>query len=185
MLSVNFTPFPVLQSRHITLKQISPDDSPALFDIRSNKEVMRYLGRPTAKSIEEVQTLIGTITHALANNDGITWGLFIKDGNKLAGTVGFWRLQKEHYRAEIGYMLHPGLQGKGLMQEAMEMVLPYGFKTMELHSVEANVNPLNAASIRLLERNGFLREAYFKENFYFDGQFHDSFIYSLLAPKQL
>ncbi len=66
------------------------------------------------------------------------------------------------------------------MQEVLTAVLDYGFKQMHLHSVEANVNPDNKASMKLLERNGFIREGYFKENFFFDGKFLDSAVYSLI-----
>jgi ribosomal-protein-alanine N-acetyltransferase len=69
------------------------------------------------------------------------------------------------------------------MHEALEIVLDYGFGKIKLHSVEANANPENAASIKLLERNGFIREGYFKENYFFNGKFSDSAIYSLLANK--
>jgi [ribosomal protein S5]-alanine N-acetyltransferase len=91
-------------------------------------------------------------------------------------------MQKEHYRAEIGYALHPEHQGIGLMQEALNAVLDYGFTVMNLHSVEANVNPNNAASINLLQRNGFMREGMFRENYFYNGKFLDSAIYSLLTP---
>jgi ribosomal-protein-alanine N-acetyltransferase len=70
----------------------------------------------------------------------------------------------------IFYVLHPLFQGRGLMQEAMIIVIDYGFRAMHLHSIEANVNPDNAASIKLLERNNFVREAYHKENSYFNGK---------------
>jgi len=64
----------------------------------------------------------------------------------------------------------------------MEKVLAFGFIELHLHSIEANVNPGNAASIRLLERNHFTREAYFRENFFYNGKFLDTVIYSKLAP---
>jgi ribosomal-protein-alanine N-acetyltransferase len=99
------------------------------------------------------------------------------------GTIGFWRIQKEHYRAEIGYLLHPSWQGKGIMREALKAVLDYGFQAMKLHSVEAHVNPSNASSIGLLEKCGFVREAYYRENYFYNGQFMDSAVYSLLAPE--
>ncbi len=70
------------------------------------------------------------------------------------------------------------------MSEALKAVLDYGFNTMGLHSVEAIASPLNNASIKILERNGFVREAYFKENFLWEGQYLDSVVYSLLAPKK-
>ena len=51
---------------------------------------------------------------------------------------------------------------------------------MNLHSVEANINPANEASTKTLEHFKFEREAYFKENYYFREKFLDSAIYSLL-----
>ena len=96
------------------------------------------------------------------------------------GTIGYYRTTPEHYRAEIGYLLASKLHRKGLMQEALGVVLSYGFENMQLHSVEANTNPANLASQRLLEKFGFVREAYFRENYFFDGKFLDSAIYSLI-----
>jgi ribosomal-protein-alanine N-acetyltransferase len=182
MLALNFSPFPVLTTERLVLKQITPADAPALFALRSDPSVMRYLDRPVAKTVSEAESLIRLITDTLEKNDAITWGIFLKEGSALQGTIGFWQIQKEHYRAEIGYMLHPSLQGKGLMSEAMAAVLTYGFRTMQLHSVEANVNPGNKPSIALLQRHGFVQEAYFKENYFYNGQFVDSAIFSLLSP---
>jgi len=79
--------------------------------------------------------------------------------------------------------LHFDLQRKGIMQEALIKILDHGFNIMRLHSVEANVNPNNLASIKFLEKNDFIREAYFKENYYFNGRFLDSAIYSLINPN--
>jgi ribosomal-protein-alanine N-acetyltransferase len=68
------------------------------------------------------------------------------------------------------------------MKEAIRELLDYGFTHLKLHSVEANINPANQASEALLKSVGFIKEAYFKENFYFNGQFIDSAIYSLVKP---
>ena len=69
------------------------------------------------------------------------------------------------------------------MSEVLDTIIDYGFTKIGLHSIEANVNPENQASIRLLEKHGFAREAYFRENYYFNGNFLDSAIYSLIKPK--
>lgn len=53
---------------------------------------------------------------------------------------------------------------------------------MHLHSIDAIVNPANADSVKLLERNGFVREAYFREDYFWNGQFLDTAVYSKLAP---
>ena len=93
-------------------------------------------------------------------------------------------LQKENFRAEIGYALLPDYYKKGIADEALKAVIDYGFNTMNLHSIEANLNPDNIASAELLEKNNFEKEAYFKENYYFEGKFIDSLIYSLLTHKK-
>jgi ribosomal-protein-alanine N-acetyltransferase len=183
MLSLSFSPFPQLETERLWLRQMNESDAPALFALRSDKDLMKYLDRPPAQNPEEALALIKLVTNGLQKNESITWGIFPKNQpDLLHGTIGFWHIQKEHYRAEIGYLLHSSLHGKGIMHEAMKCVLNYGFANLHLHSVEANVNPANAASIRLLERNGFAREAYFKENYFYNGQFLDSAVYSLLSP---
>ncbi|HEX6334329.1 MAG TPA: GNAT family N-acetyltransferase, partial [Flavisolibacter sp.] len=161
--------------------EIVDADAPDLLTMRSDESVMRFLDRPRATGIEDAATLIKRMRDDLALRSGITWGVSLKDQGLLIGTIGFWRIMPEHFRAEIGYLLHADYHAKGLMHEAMKPVLDYGFATMGLHSVEANVNPSNVASIRLLEKNGFTREAYFRENYFYNGRFIDSAIYSLLA----
>jgi ribosomal-protein-alanine N-acetyltransferase len=133
-------------------------------------------------SLEEASQLINKLLEMEKNNDAFTWAITYKPSSTLIGTICYWNIMKEHFRAEIGYLLHPMEQGKGIMQEALSAVLNYGFELLKLHSVEANVNPNNVSSIKLLERNGFVREAYFKENYYYNNQFLDTAIYSLLTP---
>lgn len=182
MLELNFSPFPILITERLILRKVEMSDAPEIFFQRSDENMIQYLDRASAKSIDEAITFIKLITDNESKNESVTWALTLKGDNKLIGTICFWRIVPEHFRAEIGYVLHTIYQGKGLMQEAMESVLQYGFSTMKLHSVEANVNPKNTASINLLERNGFIKEAYFKENYFYNGQFLDSAIYSLIAP---
>ena len=180
MDTLNFSPFPKLSTHRLILRQIETGDVDDLFTLRSDERIMKFINRPVATTLDDAGELITVIMDGLANNSAITWGITRKDDLKLIGTIGFWRIMKEHYRAEIGYLLHPDLQGNGFMQEAMEVVLDYGFRTMKLHSVEANINPGNSASQKLLERNHFVKEAYFKENYFSDGKFLDSIIYSRL-----
>ena len=99
------------------------------------------------------------------------------------GTVGLWRFEKEHFRAEIGYAMLPEYNGKGYMTEAIQAVLKYGFETLGVHSVFGCSSPENKKSIATLVRNNFVREAYFKENFFWQGKFLDSVVYTILAPQ--
>ena len=180
---IDFTPFPNLLTKRLNLRQIKPTDENEIFFLRSNERVMRYIDRPRAKSVDDSRQFIKSINEAIAKSDTIVWAITLKNDPKLIGTIGFVQIFKEHFRAEIGFVLHPDFHGKGIMHKAISKVLEYGFDKMKLHSVEANVNPDNLASIKLLEKNSFVREAYFKENYFYNGKFLDSAIYSLIKRK--
>ena len=164
------------------LRQVTKEDADRFLFLRSDERVMRYIDRDPVKTREDALELIEKITDNLNSNEGITWAICFKHAPQLIGTIGFWKADKANHRAEIGYMLDPEQQGKGIMQEAMKAALDYAFNTMKLHSIEANVNKDNTASMKLLEKNNFVKEAYFRENYYFNGKFLDSVIYSLLTP---
>lgn len=181
MLNLDFTIFPVLETDRLILKEITNDHAPALYKMRTDPDVMRYIDRPIPNSIVEVEELIQKMVNMKISGEGISWGIFKKDHPDVKiGNIGFYRILSAHYRAEIGYMLNTNEHQKGIMYEAMQKVIEFGFANMKLHSVEANINPENVASRKLLEKAGFVREAYFKENYFFNGQFIDSEIYSLL-----
>jgi [ribosomal protein S5]-alanine N-acetyltransferase len=182
MLKLNFSPFPTLETAHLVLRQVAKEDVKELFFLRSDKDVLTYLDKDPARSIEEVAKFIEGLHELEKDHKAINWAITLKEEPKMIGTICLWNIVPAHYRAEIGYALHPDHHGKSIMQEAVAAVLNYGFKIMKLHSIEANVNPNNASSIKLLERNNFVKEAHFKENYFYNGKFLDSVIYSLLSP---
>lgn len=183
MLELNFSPFPVLTTSRLTLRKLNPGDIKEIFFLRSDERVLTYLGKDPAGSKEEALDFIYTISQLEEKNDAVTWGLTLHHQDLLVGTICYWNISKQHYRAELGYALHPALQGKGYMQEALLQVLSYGFGVMKLHSVEARVDPRNLPSIQLLERNHFTREGFFKEDYFYDNKFLDTAVYSLLASQ--
>ncbi|MEO6539081.1 MAG: GNAT family N-acetyltransferase [Ferruginibacter sp.] len=181
---LKFDPFPDLKTDRLVLRCLTLDDAPELFYLRSNKEVMKYIDREPQKTVEETEVFINFLLETQNKTDAVLWVIALKENpSVMIGNIGYWRMQKEHYRAEIGYMLHHNFWKKGIMKEAIKPVISYGFETMKLHSIEANINPGNKASEVLLESIGFNREAYFKENYYFNGKFSDSAVYSLLNKK--
>ncbi len=181
MLQLNFTPFPEIATARLVLRKLTIADAADFLAVRSNENVIKYIDKEPPQNIDEAKALIEKITTNLNNTDGITWGICLKENKEqLIGTVGFWQIIKPHYRAEIGYMLHPDFWKKGLMKEAVDAALDFAFNTMKLHSIQANINPHNAASAALLNKLNFEREAYFKEDYFYRGQFLDSAIYSLL-----
>lgn len=185
MLEVSFSPFPQLLSERLLLRAISQNDAEQVYKLRSDATAMQFLDKAPFQSVEEASLLITKREDDLNNNVGITWAIALKENPKvLIGDIGLWRFMKEHYRAEIGYMLLPEYFRKGYMKEAITQVIDFSFNNINLHSIEANINPQNLASATLLQSVGFLKEAHFKENYYYNGRFLDSVIYSLVSKIQ-
>lgn len=181
MLEVNFLPFPILKTERLLLRQVTKNDAEAIFDLRSNDEIMKYIPRPYLKSKEEALELITVFDEKIENGTGINWGIsFLDRPEKIIGIIGHYRLKPEHYRAEVGYMLLPKYKGQGIVSEALQKVVAYGFDEMKLHSIEAILDPENLGSEKVLLKNGFVKEAHFIENEFYEGRFLDTLIYSRL-----
>lgn len=175
-----FNTFPVLETERLILRDFSFSDTRDLYIIRSNPKVMEFMDSPKHQSLSDTEEMITLMLDSFMDETGVNWAIESKENGKMIGYIGFWRLIPEHVRAEIGYALKPPVWGKGYMKEAAWEVLRFGFEQLGLHSVEANVNPANLASARLLKSLGFQLEGRFKENYFFDGNFSDSHIFSLL-----
>jgi [ribosomal protein S5]-alanine N-acetyltransferase len=181
MLQPNFDPFPELSTERLLLRRITMEDAPEIFFLRSDQTILQFLSKEPAANLKEAEEFITRINNDIDNNDAIMWAITLKENpSKAIGSICFWRMLKEHYRSEIGYVLDPGYWRKGIMKETILKILGYGFSTMGLHSVEARINPDNIASASLLESTGFVKEAYFKEDFFRRDQFEDTEVYSRL-----
>ena len=181
MLDLDLSRFQVLVTDRLRLRALSLDDIDAVFAMRSDPKAMEFVPRPLARSLDDARALINSILEEQAVGNGIIWAITLKDDPQMIGTIGYWRIQKEHYRGELGYMLLPAHWGKGIISEAIAAVTEHGFRAIGFHSIEAIVDPGNPASMKVLEKNGFVREGWFKENFYHNGRFLDSVMYSRLS----
>jgi [ribosomal protein S5]-alanine N-acetyltransferase len=175
-----FDAFPALETERLILREIRPDDARDVFRIYSDPAVVRYWGAAPMRSIDEAQRKIASTADAFRAKEGIRWAITRKGDDQLIGSGGHWRLIRQHLRSEIGYDLAPEQWGQGIMPEAVGAMLRFGFERLGLHSVEAQIEPNNHGSRRVLEKIGFRQEGYFRENFYFDGEFTDTAVFSLL-----
>ncbi len=183
MLELDFHPFPILETKRLILREITTGDIDDLFQLRNDVKTMKYIGKTIPVSREEVGKLVERITEGYRLSSAIGWGITLKKNNKLIGNIGYHIIEKENYRAEIGYMLISDLWQQGFMSEAIKEVLKYGFDVMKLHSVEAKIDPENEKSKGILKKFNFISEGFFKENYFFNGQFLDTEVFSLLAKK--
>lgn len=184
-LAAIFATFPVLETARCVLRTMTLDDVPDLFHILSDSRVVRYLARVPMVLQAEALARIEAYHNSFQRQEGIPWGISRCADGKLIGTCVFWHFVPEHDRAEVGYMLSPECWGQGLATEVVSAQLSYGFMQMGLHSVEAQIDPENQASRRVLEKLGFVQEGYFHEN-YFDPikqQYTDTAVFSLLMRE--
>jgi ribosomal-protein-alanine N-acetyltransferase len=180
MLTINFHPFKNLETERLVLRRVTESDYPEIMELRGNPETMKYIPRPLVTTKEEALHHFKMIDDKIESNEGINWAITLKGNPKMLGIIGHYRIQPENYRCEIGYMLLPEYNGKGITTEAIKAVLEYGFDELQMHSIEAVIDPENRASERVLQKNGFVKEAHFIENEFANGRFWDTVIYSIL-----
>jgi len=183
MLKIDFSVFPELETERLILRRTCLNDVNELFALRSDASVMQYIPRPLSANLEEAAEHIRIMDEKINGNELINWAVTLKGQSEMIGTIGYYRIKPDHYRAEVGYMLLPDFQGKGYISEAVAKVVDYGFHHMKLHSVEAVIDPENTASAGVLLKCGFVKEAHFKENEYYNGKFLDTAVYSKLKDK--
>ena len=177
-----FATFPPLETERCILRAIAPEDAPDIFHIMSDARVTRYLARLPMTSPEEAEKQVQKYLTVYQEQEGIPWAIIRRGQKQVIGTCVFWNLIKAHFRAEIGYVLSPEWWGQGVITEVASAMLTLGFTQMGLHSVEAQMDPENTGSRRVLEKLGFAQEGYFRENYYdtVKEKFTDTAVFSLL-----
>ena len=159
MGQLNFIPFPTLATDRLILRQMDVEDENEIYLLRSDERVLKYIDIQKAYTVDDARKFIEKINNGIRNNEWIFWGIRLKTDPRLIGTICYWNISQQPFRGEIGYMLHPDFQGKGIMQEALVKVIDYGFATLQFNSIEADLNPDNSPSIKLLEKTGFVYES--------------------------
>ncbi len=172
--------FPQLETENLFLREIKLSDAEAVFQFFSDDEVLKYHDVEAFVSVEQAQMLINSLHERFKNKWGIRWGIAKKDDNMIIGTCGYGGWVKNSLRAGIGYELAKPYWHQGIMTEALSAMLKFGFEKMELNRIEATVMLDNIASMKLLEKLGFIDEGILREYGYWKGEFHDLKMFSLL-----
>ena len=155
MLNKAFTPFPVLTTERLTLRQLVINDEQEIFILRSDSEINKYLDRQLSNTIDDARNFINKIVDNVNKNDSLYWAITLSDRNILVGTICLFGFSDENDKCEIGYELLTNFQGQGLMREALEKVIDYAFNTIKVQKIEAFFHRDNQSSIKLLEKFSF------------------------------
>jgi [ribosomal protein S5]-alanine N-acetyltransferase len=157
MVNRSFTPFPILTTERLTLRQLSADDGQNIFALRSDTEINKYLDRQASKTIEDAINFINKINENIQKNNSIYWVVTLTKTKTFVGTICLFSFSNENNKCEIGYELLTNFQGQGIMKEATEKVIDYAFQTMRLQKIEAFTHNGNRNSTKLLEKSGFTK----------------------------
>jgi RimJ/RimL family protein N-acetyltransferase len=155
MLNRTFTPFPILKTGRLTLRQLAIHDEQEIFTLRSDNEINKYLDRKRAKTIDDARSFINKIGENINKNDSVYWAITFSDKNILIGTICLFGFSDENDKCEIGYELLTNFQGQGIMRDPLKKVIDYAFNTIKVKKIEAFFRRDNQSSIKLLEKFSF------------------------------
>jgi len=156
MIKRNFTPFPVLTTERLTLRQLSANDQQDILALRSDPEINKYLAREPSKTIEDATNFINKVNEHIQKNNSIYWAITLTKTNTFVGTICLFNFSDEKNSGEIGYELMPKFQKQGIMTEAIKEVITYAFQWLKFQKIVAFTHQENHHSIKLLEKANFL-----------------------------
>ncbi|NLR60594.1 GNAT family N-acetyltransferase [Chitinophaga polysaccharea] len=174
---------PVLSTGDLVLRPIEERDTAALFRHFSDDAVTQFMDIDSFTNISDAVQIIHFFRENLEKGEGMRWAITMASNDELIGTCGFHKINKPHFKAEIGYDLRPLYWGQGIMKEAVSAMLAYGFDVLQFNRIEAFVDPANIASSKLLTRLGFRYEGFLRDAFFEKGRFVDAEMYSLLRRE--
>ena len=179
-----FEEFPILKTERLTLRDIRVGDAEEIYAMRTSGRVNEFIARPTMGTLDDSVKLIERTNEAYNSGQGIGWAGILRDKNAIIGTCGFNMIDYPNLRAEIGGELAVDYWGKNIALEAVSAIVNYGLHSMNLHSIEAKVQPGNRGAIHLMEYLGFKKEAHYVDRMYFNGEFMDMAVYTLIRGNE-
>jgi RimJ/RimL family protein N-acetyltransferase len=169
-----------LETARLILRPLASDDAASLFAIYSDPQVMRYWSTPPWDCLEVAVATIAADLQSMAEGVHVRLAIVARSTHDLIGTCSLFNIHASSRRAELGYCLAREAWGRGYMHEALLALIGFGFSSLGLHRLEADIDPRNEASARSLERLGFVKEGHLRERWIVNGEVSDSGLYGLL-----
>ena len=171
---------PVLKTARLTLRPFRKGDAAPLFDIFSDTEVVRFWSAAAWTDVKQADQMIDEALQGADNNGILRYAIALTETDALIGICNLRGFFEQNRRCELGYALGRAWWGRGFAAEALEALLGHAFGPLDLNRIEADIDPRNDASARLLERLGFRQEGYMPERWIVHGEKADTAFYGLL-----
>lgn len=174
---------PTIDGGTVALRPLVAQDVPDLFAVFSDPAVMRFWDGAPMASMAEARDYLTDIDEGFRTRVLFQWGIALPPGDRIIGTCTLLRLATAHGRGEIGFAVGKEYWSHGYGTAAVAALIHFAFSELALHRLEADVDPRNERSLRLLERLGFAREGYLRERYAVGGELQDSVILGLLRRE--
>ena len=168
--------FPILETERLILRSLTPDDKEGVFRNFSDQEITKYLMSPF-RNIGQAEDIIKAFVEEFEQGSALTWAITLKPDGEFLGTCSCEINSGD--RAELGFDLARSHWGKGLMSEALRVVVRFGFENLNLTQIKAHTYLLNYRTIRLLKKLDFNLDGVLSNNSFMNGKFHDEIFFSL------
>ncbi|MCO7197553.1 GNAT family N-acetyltransferase [Pseudoalteromonas sp. OANN1] len=179
--------FPEFETPRLKLTALSTSDSNAIFELFSNREVVKYYDLEAFSERLQAEKLIDFFHSRFVSGVGIRWAIRLKGTEQLIGTCGFNSWNPAMKNAVIGYDLMPKFWGKGYTTEALHQIISAAFGGLlgcgALNRIQGDTVPGNHASEAVLEKLGFKAEGVRRQSGYWKEQFHDLTCFGLLKSE--
>lgn len=175
---------PRLETERLVLRALVPGDAAAIFAYASDPKVARYMAWEAHRSIQDAEAFLDLTMSRYESGDAPDWGIVYKGDGRLVGTSGFVEREREHARAEVGYVLDRSYWGRGLAAEALGAMISFGFTRMGLNRIEARCIAENTASARVMEKAGMVHEGTLRQREFLKGSYRDMKLYAILKGEQ-
>ncbi|MBB6185168.1 GNAT family N-acetyltransferase [Oleiagrimonas soli] len=169
-----------LDTPRLCVRTPDVEDLDDLLSIYAHPDIARYGTHAPWTDLDEARAWLERAESGHTSASALTLVLEDRATQHVIGTCVLFSLHAESRRAEIGYTLHREHWGRGLMHEALTAFIGHAFEAMKLRRIEADIDPANAASRRVLERQGFVHEGRLRERWCVGGQVTDTDLYGLL-----
>lgn len=177
-----FDPTP-LHTPRLTLRQFTAADAPAMYTIFSDAEVTRYWSTPPWTDMAQAEQAVQESIDSYAGAENLRLAIALRDSGEMIGTISLYRIHASNRRGDIGYALARAHWQRGYLSEAMEAFIAHAFDALDLNRIEADIDPRNVASAKLLEKMAFVREGYMRERWIVNGEVCDTAFYGLLRRE--
>lgn len=177
-------PIPTLQGKLITLRKLRRSDADSIQRHANDRDIARFLPLlPFPYTLHEARKWI-TLTPRLAREDK-AYNLGIEDveSGEIVGMIGLRNINRQDRNAEVGYWIGKSFQRRGYAKEALWLVLKFAFTDLRLARVYAVVHQKNVASVRLLDRIGFVREGVWRKASLMNRRWYDVYAYGILKEE--